>query len=282
MDLPRMRGLEIGPLYRPRVKRSDGRVFYVDHRTTEQLRQDYRANSLARPHLDEIVEVDYVVKEGSTLSEAIGADGPFDYLIAAHVLEHLANPIGWLQDAERALTGNGLISLVIPDKRFCFDVNRAETRPGDWVDWYFRDLKAPSYGQLFDFFAHVTTIDGTVDTAGLWGGTVSYTGVRRTDVADADLAAFAACLRHQDNGAYMDVHTGVYTPASLLALLELGMKLDLVHFEVGHFVPTVRNSLEFHVTLRALGHGGEEEALASVEEARQKLATADSPPGPSG
>jgi Methyltransferase domain len=275
LDLPRMRGLEIGPLARPRVKKSDGAIFYVDHCSTEDLRRGYSANSLMRPHLDEIVEVDYVIKDGSTLSEVVGPDAPFDYVIASHVLEHLANPIGWLQDVEQALTVDGVVSLVIPDKRFCFDVNRAETRPQDWVDWYMRDLRAPSFAQLFDFFAHVTTIDGMVDTAALWAGTVDYSGVRRPDVPDADVAAFASCLHYRESGAYMDVHAGVYTPSSLLALLELGIKLELVHFEVAYFVPTRRDSLEFHLTLRACAGGSRAGALASVAAARELLSTAD-------
>jgi SAM-dependent methyltransferase len=271
LDLPKMRGLEIGPLDRPKVRKSEGRVFYVDHRSTEELRRDYSANSHMRSRLDQIVEVDYVVRDGATLSEAISPDGPFDYLIAAHVLEHLANPVGWLQDAARVLTGDGLICLVVPDKRYCFDTNRAETRPADWVDWHLRDLKAPSYGQLFDFFAHVTTIDGTVDTAGIWAGTADYTGVRRSDVPDADIAAFEQCLRHRDSGAYMDVHTGVYTPSSLLGLFELAVKLGLVNFSLADFAPTEPGSLEFHVTLRVEGRGDLKPALASFASAKAAL-----------
>ena len=66
VDVARMRGLEIGPLARPRVLKADGQIFYVDHCSTEQLRVAYSANSLMRPHLDEIVDVDYVIKDGAT------------------------------------------------------------------------------------------------------------------------------------------------------------------------------------------------------------------------
>jgi len=275
IDVARMRGLEIGPLSRPRVKKSEGKVFYVDHRSAEELRRAYSANSLMRPHLDEIVEVDYVIKDGSALSEAVSPDGPFDYLIASHVIEHLADPIGWLQDVSRVLSGDGLVSLVVPDKRFCFDINREPTRPADWVDWYLRGLRAPSYGQLFDFFGHVTTIDGMIDTLGVWAGTADYAGVRRTDVPDADVAAFLACERHKETGEYMDVHAGVYTPASLLSLIGLAVKLGLLPYEVGHFVPTRRDSLEFCLVLRVCPD--RDRALASVAEAAGQLVTADAP-----
>jgi hypothetical protein len=99
-------------------------------------------------------------------------------------------------------------------------------------------------------------------------------------VPDADVAAFAQCLRYRETSAYMDVHAGVYTPGSLLSLIELGIKLELVNFEVAYFVPTRRDSLEFHLTLRACAHGDRQEALASVAAARAQLSTADVPDAP--
>jgi len=280
IDVAGTRGLEIGPLNRPRVHKSEGPIYYVDHCSTEDLRRAYSANSLMRPHLDEIVEVDYVIKDGAELSDVVGADGPFGYLIASHVLEHLANPVGWLRDAASVLAPGGLVSLVVPDKRYCFDINRLETRPQDWVDWYLRDLRAPSYSQLFDFFAHVTTIDGMVDTHGVWVGTANYDGVRRSDVPDADVAAWAMCLQYREKGNYMDVHTGVYTPASLLSLFELAMRLELLDYEVAHFVPTRRDSLEFHVSLRSWPGLPREQAIASIDAARHQLSMADVPVPP--
>lgn len=37
LDIPKLTGLEIGPLCRPVVRRSDGKVLYVDHADTETL-----------------------------------------------------------------------------------------------------------------------------------------------------------------------------------------------------------------------------------------------------
>ena len=130
-----MRGVEIGALYSPRVTKADGDVRYVDHYSTEELRARYQANEQTRPHLDEIVDVDYVVKGDATLSQVAGPDAPFDYVLASHVIEHVPDPVSWIADAANLLLPGGVISLVVPDKRFCFDVNRAITRPEDWVDW---------------------------------------------------------------------------------------------------------------------------------------------------
>src|SRR5262249_29263731 len=162
-----------------------------------------------RPFLDDIVDVDYVVKKDQSLHDATTEGQPFDYVIASHVIEHVPNPLGWMADAARTLRPGGLLSLVVPDRRYCFDINRVDTQMRDWIDWYLRDAKVPTSGQLFDFFANVVTIDGGVDTAGIWEGTADYDGVRRADVPDADIAAFGICAAQHGSGEYIDVHSSV-------------------------------------------------------------------------
>ena len=272
-----MRGLEIGPLYRPRVS-PDHDVRYVDHYSTEELRAGYAVNAVAGPFIDEIVDVDYVLRDGATIASATKADAPFDYVVASHVIEHVVDPIGWLRDIREILAPQGLISLVVPDKRFCFDVNRDLTAAQDWIDWFLRGLEAPSFAQLFDFFAHVTTLNGSVDTAALWAGPVDYRDVRRSDVADPDADALAACIKHRETGEYKDIHAGVYTPESFLGLLRLAMKLELLDFEVAHFESTPVNTLEFYVTLRRTLRSSVDSSLRSVDRALAASRRAPRPP----
>jgi hypothetical protein len=272
-----MSGLELGPLNRPRIRPEAGDVRYVDCFSTQELRDTYSANSATRDVLEEIVDVHYVVRREQSVSEVAGRDAPFDYVLASHVIEHVANPIGWLRDLQSILGDGGVLSLVVPDRRFCFDVNRANTRSQDWIDWYLRDLRSPGPGQIFDFFAHVTTIDGTVDTTGLWAGTADYAGVRRTDVADPDRSAFDVCKQYLESGKHIDVHVGTYTPAVLLDLLELTFKLGLIDFEIAEFVSTAPNTLEFFLTLRKLPPGNGHAALRSVTRAREILSCSPAP-----
>ena len=42
IDVSAARGLEIGPLMNPRVRKGDGAVFYLDHVSTEELREKYK------------------------------------------------------------------------------------------------------------------------------------------------------------------------------------------------------------------------------------------------
>ncbi|MGH9126111.1 MAG: class I SAM-dependent methyltransferase [Acidimicrobiales bacterium] len=278
IDIAAWRGLEIGPLTNPRVRKTDGPVMYLDHASTDELRAKYATNTQLAPTINDLVDVDLVQKPSQTLTDAVAGHAPFDYVIAAHVVEHIPDVIGWLQELEGVLHVGGVLSLVIPDKRFTFDVNRAPTDAADLVDCFLRGLHRPSFRQIFDFFSRTTTIDGMVDTPGLWAGTANYNGVVRDDVSDAMVHAFAICQQQLTSPSLVDIHCSVLTPASFLDLYEALVRLRLTSFEVAAFFPTARNSLEFFVSLRKVDgddvHGRQMDSLAQAAAA---LATAPAP-----
>ena len=166
-----------------------------------------------------------------TLVATVGPDRPFDYVIAAHVFEHIPFMIDWLTQVDAVLATGGILSLVLPDKRFTFDVNQRVTEFGEVLDAHLRNIKAPTFAQLFDFFAHTVTIDGMVNTPAIWAGTADYSGVVRDDVPDSDLAAYGICLEQQRKPSFVDIHCQVFTPTSFLDIFEKLVKLDLVDFE---------------------------------------------------
>ena len=251
IDVATMRGLEIGPLTSPRIRKSEGPVFYLDHVTTDELRAKYAENERLRPSLDSIVDVDFVQREGTSLTEVFEDEVRFDYVLASHVIEHVPNVIGWLMEISEILRPGGFLSLVAPDKRFCFDVNRTPTEMSELVDAYLRDLRHPSSRQIFDFMSRVVTIDGAVDTPGIWAGTADYAGVVRSDVGDPEVAAFQVCLEHHQFPDHpIDIHCHVFTPTSFVHLLAQMMNLELMDFEVASFLSTPRDQLEFFVSLQ--------------------------------
>jgi SAM-dependent methyltransferase len=71
-------------------------------------------------------EIDYLVDRHGPISASI-TDRIFDYVIAAHVLEHIPDPISFLQDLCKLLREVGVILLAIPDKRHTFDAPRVVT-----------------------------------------------------------------------------------------------------------------------------------------------------------
>jgi SAM-dependent methyltransferase len=275
-----MRGLEVGPLASPRVRKDEGSVLYVDHENAEGLRQKYAADPDMKDRLAEIVNVDYVVRSGQGIYETVARDVPFDYVIASHLIEHIPDPISWLQDVAKTLRDGGILSLVIPDKRYCFDINRRTTEIADLVDAHLRQLHRPSYRQVYDFISK--EISGQVDTSSVWAGTAHYAGVVRSDVEDPDVAALQLCRTIEETDEFVDVHCSVFTPDSFLDLYGTLVRLDLIDFDLAYFAPTEVNTLEFFVSLRRVERSADprstrQRQLASLRAVRPPGA-ADNPP----
>jgi hypothetical protein len=233
-------GLEIGALHHPIIDRStsNANVLYVDHTDTAALHDKYAYDS----EVGEIVDVD-VVWSDQSLADALGDRAPVDWAIASHVLEHVPNLVGWLDQLAEVMRDTGLLSLAIPDKRFCFDVNRRETDPSDVVGAWLGDHKRPSLATIYEFYARVTT----VDAGKAWAG--AYRLLPSDDNVEQGLA-FARKAAETDD--YVDVHCWTFTPESFLSTLRTLFRLGLTSFRVVDFSPTLPNELEFFCVLERL------------------------------
>jgi SAM-dependent methyltransferase len=65
------------------------------------------------------------VAEATDLSQI--PDGSYDFVLAAHVLEHVANPLRALQEWRRVLRPRGAMLVIVPDRRMSFDHRRVPT-----------------------------------------------------------------------------------------------------------------------------------------------------------
>jgi hypothetical protein len=222
-------------------------VQYVDHATTEDLREKYATDTFMAQHLDEIVDVDFVWSGGASLLDVVGDAAPFDWAFASHVIEHAPDMIGWLRDIGSVLADGGRLCLAIPDKRLSLDVNRDLTTMADLVDAHLRRLSAPGFRQIYDFHSRARA----VDAAGLWAGTVDYTGMWRDDL-DPDEWAYELCLKAQQTGEYVDGHCQVFTPSSFLDVFARMAGLGLIDFRIAAFHPSVWGTIEFRLVLEKL------------------------------
>jgi SAM-dependent methyltransferase len=64
------------------------------------------------------------VDEGSSLSKI---NKKYDFILSCHCLEHIANPLKAIKGWINILNPNGILCLVLPDKKFTFDRNRPYT-----------------------------------------------------------------------------------------------------------------------------------------------------------
>jgi SAM-dependent methyltransferase len=100
-------GIEIGALQKPLPVPEDALVRYVDRLTLEQARAEY-------PELGDVplVRPD-IVTEAETLAGL--PNESYDFVIANHVLEHMKNPLGALENWLRVLRRDGRLYVAVPD-----------------------------------------------------------------------------------------------------------------------------------------------------------------------
>lgn len=230
------RGLEFGPLDRPLVPRDGGDVSYVDHLGTDDLRAKYADH--AHVATEGICEIDFVLGE-QPLADLVGPG--WDYVVASHVVEHVPDLVGWLQEMERVLVRDGLLALALPDKRRTFDVQRPLTRPSDLVAAHLGGHVAPTPRQVAEHHLFAMRHGSSIS----WGRSVPWSELDH--VHDLDYVMDRA--RRAALGDYVDVHCWVFTPESFLANLSLLAEAGLTSFRP--IAPPVELADEFLVHLRA-------------------------------
>lgn len=238
LDVARLRGVEVGPLFRPLIAKSESEVFYVDHCSAEELRKKYEGDP--KVDHDAIVTIDFIWKD-EPLADLVSPILPLDYVVASHVIEHVPDLVGWLLEMRDALRDGGRLVLVVPDKRFTFDVHRRTSSLAEISAAFAERRRRPGLRCIMDHFANVVS----ADTPRLWedyevvDGLQFYHGPEFLELAQ----------RHFAEGRYVDVHAWVFTPWSFLATLGYVTREFGVGFSLCHFLTTQQHDLEFYVQL---------------------------------
>lgn len=239
IDIAAARGLEFGPLTAPLVGRHEGQVEYVDHATTAELRVKYADDR--NVDVSRLIEVDHVLEDGH-LPAALRGRG-FDYVIAAHVFEHLPNPLGWLRQCAEVLAPDGIVGLTIPDKRFTFDRIRPPTVLADWIDADLEDRRRPAPRSVFEG----AMLSVPMPAGETWHRppTVAELSGQGTGKLDWVFGLAAEAARR-----YFDIHCTIVTPRSCLELLADAAELARHPFSLAMFRDTAVGAYEFNVQLR--------------------------------
>jgi SAM-dependent methyltransferase len=152
------RGVELGPLHRPIRAHPGMSVTYVDLADQQTLQRQY-------PTLAEAIVPIGIIDNAETLSTI--ANASFDFLIAAHVIEHMRNPIGAVLHWLRVVRDGGLVYLVVPDKRASFDKLRVRTTLEHLVLDYQRPSQERDFEHYLDYalFVHHAMTDDAITEA---------------------------------------------------------------------------------------------------------------------
>jgi hypothetical protein len=235
------RGLEIGASHSPLLPKSSGaHVEIVDHASRPELIEKYRVQGIGSDLLARIEEVDHIWTHGS-LADAVGERGAFDYIIGSHMIEHMVDLIGFLQDCEALLRDGGRLSLIIPDKRYCFDMFQPLTTVGGAVNGHLSGIRLHPFGTVLDHHAYACLRGPEVIS---WNSATSTPVQMQFDDLRTKNEEIERGRRQED---YVDVHRWRFTPTSFRLLLQDLRDLGYHRLaEVGWF-DTAGN--EFFVTL---------------------------------
>jgi hypothetical protein len=236
-------GLEIGPSYSPLMPKSEGfNVDVLDHADQNALIEKYRDNKDV--DCQKIEKVDYV-SDGRRMSEIIGAVAKYDFIVASHVIEHIPDVIGFIQDCQLLLKEGGVLVLAVPDKRFCFDVLRPVSTIGQIIQAHIEKRTHHTPGQIFDHVLMVATREGRI----VWPATDS--GLIGT-MYPLEMAKDALQWASKASG-YNDAHAWQHTPSSFRLIVQMLNELGYIGMKESNFVVT--GSFEFFISLSLNGEG---------------------------
>lgn len=256
--------LEIGPAHNAIFPKREG----FDTRTVDYLDRDglvERYRDLPQYSPDDIEEVDYVLPPGATMADHV-ADR-FDLVMASHVLEHTTSMVDFLAECARLLAPGGVVALVVPDHRYCYDRFRERASLARVVDAAVAPPAVHTPGSVIEERLNAVRHRGT--TAWMPGHRGRYHFVH-------DLAAVLESgeeARAADR--YIDTHNWVCTPHHLRLLLQDLHGLGLVDLRESFFHDTVRHEFFVNLALDAPGTGlSREELVVLADEERRSLDSA--------
>lgn len=228
--------LEVGPSHNPILPKAAGyQVTIVDHDTQTGLIEKYAAHGV---NLSNIEPVD-VVWDGNDVAESLGGK-KFDAVVASHVIEHAPDFIQFLKDWTAALSEDGRIYLLVPDKRYCFDFMNSVSDVAKVLSDHRQRRTRHSYESLY---RQSVCVGNGGDIA--WG----QSGVKNLKFLHGDPNHIRQVAEGaMSSEAYVDAHENYFTPISFLMLMDELQYLREVALDVS--VITRARGCEFLVVLQ--------------------------------
>jgi predicted SAM-dependent methyltransferase len=229
-------GLEIGPSHNPVAPKKMGySVEIIDHLDREGLIKKYEGHGV---QLDNIEEVDFVW-HGERYADLTGKSHYYNWIIASHVIEHTPDLIAFINECDEILAEDGLLSLAIPDKRYCFDHFRPLSSIASVVNSHARGDRNHPPGSIAEYFCNVVKLGNHI----AWDETMQgdYSMVHTLEDAIRGMRDVS------EAGVYIDIHRWCFVPHSFRLLIHDLSALGLIHLGEVDFHPT--QGCEFYMTL---------------------------------
>jgi SAM-dependent methyltransferase len=229
--------LEIGPYHAPIAPRALGyRATTLDLVTAEEL----RVRAAADPSIDDsgVTAIEDVDLIGSACDVAdlvrkrFGPDKRFDWILASHTIEHMPDPIRFLEQCAAVLAPGGILRMAVPDKRGCFDHFRPSSDIGEWVQAYRECRTRPTVYQVFREECYRTEVIGRDGGRVVWR--LGEVPARDVKPAEQSLELFRAWFGPggTEPTEYLDTHCWAFTPDSFELMVRDTIAFGLVPLAV--------------------------------------------------
>ena len=225
------KGLEIGPSYNPLLRKRDGfNVDIVDYTTASELRKIHTTA--------DIEEVDFVTN-GAAIGDAVPNKSAYDFIVASHVIEHTTDLIRFINDCSSLLKETGVLVLVVPDKRHCFDMYQPITSTGDILQAHHEQRVRHTSARIFDAYASVIHRQGHIVWPMGYGGEATFVHTLEK--------AYTEYQNSIVTNTYIDVHEWYFVPSSFRLILRDLAELKICKLREEKFIDSV--GPEFYLTL---------------------------------
>lgn len=225
--------LEIGPFASPLLQGDN--VYYFDVLDVDALRERAIAYGISTVNIPN--KIHFVGNNLNSISRT------FHSILSSHVIEHQPDFLTHLNSIESLLIDDGRYFLCIPDKRFCFDHNFAESSIADILEAFYEKRKVHTLKSIIEHRCLTTHNDPimywkNIGTK-LWPNKLSKNNVINS------ISEF-----NESAGSYIDVHSFFFTPTSFLNIMEMLFEMNLVNLQVERIYPTKYNQNEFWAILK--------------------------------
>ncbi|MBM3968136.1 MAG: methyltransferase domain-containing protein, partial [Planctomycetes bacterium] len=178
-------------------------------------------------------------------AELTGFPKHYDWVVASHVVEHTPDLVGFLNECDSILKDDGVLVLVVPDKRYCYDYFRPISGISKVIDAHLCKNKVHTIGTLVEDRLNASSRGGVIS----WSA--NATGEYRFE---KNLDEVKNVMKEaSESGCYIDSHAWCFVPNSFRLMIHDLYSLGLISFKEVNFFPTF--GCEFCIVLGRKGRG---------------------------
>lgn len=203
--------LEIGASFNPTLeKRAGYSLTIADVSDETRLKEIYARDG---QDVSRIEVVDHIWQSGPL--SALAGRNKFSAVVAAHMIEHAPDMLGFLNDAADMLTEGGRLYLIIPDRRYCFDYFQPISDSAKVIADHERKAQRHTLESFYRHGMHTTAMQSGSSLGAWTQGQIDGLSIDRRDPHE-----MLTWARESSSAiAYVDSHANVFTPASFALII---------------------------------------------------------------